>query len=179
MSVTTRPIQATDKERWLVLWQGYLDFYKTTVAAEQTERTWTRIMDPEFNMKCAVVELDVTSQSSVDALVAKLGNAPVSVLVHSAGGAFDADSVMDSDPELWQKTFDINVVGAVRMVKAITPLFREHRKWLLDTFIDLCCRLGISLVTNLGKFLSLHNSRRDFCNANWFSIEFKAKCVYK
>ena len=74
------------------------------------------------------VELDVTDQKSVDALVTHLGNAPVSILVHSAGGAFDADSVMDSDPEIWQKTFDINVVGAVRMVKALTPIFREHRK---------------------------------------------------
>ncbi|MEY4023415.1 MAG: hypothetical protein RLZ23_376 [Actinomycetota bacterium] len=74
------------------------------------------------------IELDVTDQASVDSLVAQLGNAKVSVLVHSAGGAFDADSVMDSDPAIWQKTFDINVVGAVRMVKALTPLFREHRK---------------------------------------------------
>jgi NADP-dependent 3-hydroxy acid dehydrogenase YdfG len=73
-------------------------------------------------------ELDVTDQASVDSLVAHLGNSPVSIFVHSAGGAFDADSVMDSDPALWQKTFDINVVGAVRMVKAITPIFREHRK---------------------------------------------------
>jgi hypothetical protein len=40
MSVTTRPIQATDKERWLVLWQGYLDFYKTTVAAEPGLALW-------------------------------------------------------------------------------------------------------------------------------------------
>jgi len=73
-------------------------------------------------------ELDVTDQASVDSLVAHLGSAKVTVLVHSAGGAFDADSVMDSDPALWQKTFDINVVGAVRMVKALTPIFREHRK---------------------------------------------------
>ena len=58
MSTSIRPIQAGDKQRWLVLWQGYLDFYKTVVPAEQTERTWTRIMDPEFNMKCAVAERD-------------------------------------------------------------------------------------------------------------------------
>jgi GNAT superfamily N-acetyltransferase len=58
MSISIRPIQGADKERWLVLWQGYLDFYKTTVAPEQTELTWTRIMDPDFNMKCAVAELD-------------------------------------------------------------------------------------------------------------------------
>jgi GNAT superfamily N-acetyltransferase len=58
MSTTTRDIQVSDKERWLVLWQGYLDFYKTVVPAEQTERTWNRIIDSEFNMKCAVAELD-------------------------------------------------------------------------------------------------------------------------
>ena len=60
MSTSIRPIKAGDKQRWLVLWQGYLDFYKTVVPAEQTERTWTRIMDPEFNMKCAVAERDGT-----------------------------------------------------------------------------------------------------------------------
>ena len=60
MSTSIRPIKAGDKERWLVLWQGYLDFYKTVVPAEQTERTWTRIMDPDFNMKCAVAERDET-----------------------------------------------------------------------------------------------------------------------
>ena len=58
MTAEVRPITASDKERWLVLWQGYLDFYKTAVAPEQTERTWNRIMDPEFNMKCAVAESD-------------------------------------------------------------------------------------------------------------------------
>jgi NADP-dependent 3-hydroxy acid dehydrogenase YdfG len=73
-------------------------------------------------------ELDVSDQASVDSLIAHLEDTPVSILIHSAGGAFDADSVMDSDPEIWQKTFDINVVGAVRMVKAITPIFRQHRK---------------------------------------------------
>ena len=80
------------------------------------------------NENIEAIELDVTDQVSVDALVAHLGSAPVSILVHSAGGAFDADSVMDSDPALWQKTFDINVVGAVRMVKALTPIFRQYRK---------------------------------------------------
>jgi GNAT superfamily N-acetyltransferase len=60
MSTSIRPIKAGDKERWLVLWQGYLDFYKTVVPVEQTERTWTRIMDPVFNMKCAVAERDGT-----------------------------------------------------------------------------------------------------------------------
>jgi len=58
MSLEIRPALASDKDRWLILWQGYLDFYKTILSAEQTERTWNRIMDPEFNMNCAIATLD-------------------------------------------------------------------------------------------------------------------------
>jgi GNAT superfamily N-acetyltransferase len=49
-----RPVVITDNQRWLVLWQGYLDFYQTELSVEQSEITWQRILDPEFNMKCAV-----------------------------------------------------------------------------------------------------------------------------
>jgi NADP-dependent 3-hydroxy acid dehydrogenase YdfG len=72
------------------------------------------------------VQLDVTDQASVDALASQLKGKPVAVLVNCAGGAFDAASVADADPEIWKKTFDINVVGSVRMVKAITPLMSAH-----------------------------------------------------
>lgn len=52
-----RPAVAADKSQWLILWQGYLDFYKTELSAEQTARTWNCIMDAEFNMQCAVAEV--------------------------------------------------------------------------------------------------------------------------
>jgi GNAT superfamily N-acetyltransferase len=58
MNIELRPAQANDKDRWLVLWQGYLDFYKTDLTSQQTELTWSRIMDPDFNMKCAVAVQD-------------------------------------------------------------------------------------------------------------------------
>lgn len=58
MTISIRPIKASDKNRWLILWQGYLDFYKTSIPSELTELTWARIMDPDFNMKCAVAEQD-------------------------------------------------------------------------------------------------------------------------
>ena len=70
-------------------------------------------------------QLDVTLQSDVDALAKHLQGKPVSVLINCAGGAFDADSVNDSDPEIWKKTYDVNVVGSVRMVKAMTPLMQQ------------------------------------------------------
>jgi NADP-dependent 3-hydroxy acid dehydrogenase YdfG len=69
--------------------------------------------------------LDITDQNSVDQLVSVLGDRKVSVLVNCAGGAFDASSVLDSDPAVWSKTYDLNVVGTVRMVKAFTPAMQE------------------------------------------------------
>lgn len=58
MTIELRPAEASDKERWFVLWQGYLDFYKTELTSQQSELTWSRIMDPGFNMKCAVAVQD-------------------------------------------------------------------------------------------------------------------------
>jgi len=68
--------------------------------------------------------LDVTKQDSVDSLTKHLQGKPVSILINCAGGAFDAAAINDSDPEIWKKTYDINVVGSVRMVKAMTPLMQ-------------------------------------------------------
>jgi len=68
--------------------------------------------------------LDVTQQESIDSLTKHLQGTPVSILINCAGGAFDAAAINDSDPEIWKKTYDINVVGSVRMVKAMTPLMQ-------------------------------------------------------
>lgn len=66
-------------------------------------------------------ELDVTSQTSVDAFMANFAGRQIDLLVNNAGGAFDSSSVLDSEPEIWKKSFEVNVVGAVRMTKAIAP----------------------------------------------------------
>jgi NADP-dependent 3-hydroxy acid dehydrogenase YdfG len=67
------------------------------------------------------MELDVTSQSSVDALAAKLVGKNVTVVVSNAGGSFDGALLLDSDVESWLKTFDVNVLGSVRVIKALVP----------------------------------------------------------
>ncbi len=70
--------------------------------------------------------LDITDQKSVDQLVRDLSDRNVSVLINCAGGAFDGASVLDSDPAVWSKTYDLNVVGTVRMVKAFTPAMQKN-----------------------------------------------------
>ena len=72
--------------------------------------------------------LDITDQKSVDQLVADCRDRDVNILINCAGGAFDFASVLDSDPEIWRKTYELNVVGTVRMVKAFTPMMQANRQ---------------------------------------------------
>ncbi len=97
--------------------------YHVIAAARRMDRL-AELAKSDSNIE--IVELDVTNQKSVDALAAKLVGKPVSVLVNNAGGAFDASPIADSDPEIWAKTFDVNVTGAVRMTKAMIPLMKNH-----------------------------------------------------
>ena len=53
-----RPLELSDKERWLELWTGYLNFYESALTEEQTELTWQRLHDPLFNMYGLVAVLD-------------------------------------------------------------------------------------------------------------------------
>ena len=71
---------------------------------------------------------DVTDQASVDAAVAatvaQLGG--IDVLINNAGiGA--QGSVEDNDLDEWQRVFDVNVFGMVRMSKTCMPHLRRSR----------------------------------------------------
>lgn len=47
MDFTIRPLEAGDYESWYPLWQGYLKFYKSSVADDVTQHSYDRIVDPE------------------------------------------------------------------------------------------------------------------------------------
>ncbi|GAA1031595.1 SDR family NAD(P)-dependent oxidoreductase [Virgisporangium ochraceum] len=70
------------------------------------------------------VQCDVTSDTDVAALVDVVSGlgAPLTVLVNNAGGAFGADPVEDADLEQWRAMYEINVVGTVRVTRALLPL---------------------------------------------------------
>jgi NADP-dependent 3-hydroxy acid dehydrogenase YdfG len=67
----------------------------------------------------AAVTLDVTSPSSVQALADELRQCHV--LVNNAGGALGLDPVSAADPADWQGMYDTNVLGLMRVTRALLP----------------------------------------------------------
>lgn len=70
------------------------------------------------------VVADITSDTDISRLVdvvSGLGG-PVELLVNNAGGAIGAETVEEADLTDWQWMFEVNVLGTVRVTKALLPL---------------------------------------------------------
>jgi len=65
------------------------------------------------------VVLDVTDAASVESL--RAGVDDVALLVNCAGGAFGVDPVALADAGEWSRMYDVNVLGAQRMIRALLP----------------------------------------------------------
>jgi len=109
------------------------------------------------NPAIEIRELDITDQASVDALATSLKGKPVELLVNNAGGAFDADSVLDSDPNIWRHTYEVNVIGTVRMVKAIAPILLANDG---GQIIVLASTAGYSAYENGGSYVAAKHAER-------------------
>ena len=80
------------------------------------------------NDNIEAIQLDVTDQRSVDNFVKTLDGRKVALLVNNAGGAFDSAPIDKADPAIWQKTYDVNVLGTLRVTKALLPNLRANGK---------------------------------------------------
>ncbi|WP_291380319.1 SDR family NAD(P)-dependent oxidoreductase [Demequina sp.] len=63
--------------------------------------------------------LDVTDQASVDAFCEAVG--PCHLLVNNAGGALGTTSVAEADDAEWLRMFEMNVMGTLRLTRALLP----------------------------------------------------------
>ncbi|WP_353843891.1 SDR family oxidoreductase [Brevibacterium sp. RIT 803] len=77
------------------------------------------------------VELDVSSDDSVADLAAQVDR--VDLLVNNAGGAKGLDPVAEADLEEWQWMFDVNVLGTVRVTKALLDKLIASEGHIINT----------------------------------------------
>ena len=60
MAIRIRRLEVRDKDRWLVLFKGYIGFYKAVVAEDVIETTWLRLIggQPDAHMGLVAVDAD-------------------------------------------------------------------------------------------------------------------------
>jgi NADP-dependent 3-hydroxy acid dehydrogenase YdfG len=92
--------------------------FDTVAAARRLERCEELARE----VRGRALRLDVTDPDSVQALAGEL--ARVDVIVHSAGGALGLDPVAETDDEQWRAMYESNVLGVMRVTKALLPALR-------------------------------------------------------
>jgi NAD(P)-dependent dehydrogenase (short-subunit alcohol dehydrogenase family) len=70
--------------------------------------------------------VDVTDAVSIAAAVTEVG--PVDILINSAGIVGPNTPLVETDPAAWERTFDVNVHGTFRVIRAVAPGMVE-RGW--------------------------------------------------
>jgi NADP-dependent 3-hydroxy acid dehydrogenase YdfG len=94
------------------------DGWTTVAAARRLERC--EALAAEVGGRA--LRLDVTDPDSVAGLPGELPR--VDAIVHSAGGALGLEPLGDADEDRWREMFESNVMGVVRVTKALLPALR-------------------------------------------------------
>ena len=93
------------------------DGFEVVLAARRLERL--EALAGRLGPSARAVALDVTDPDSVEALAAALPRCDV--LVNNAGGALGLEPVRDADEGRWLQMFEANVMGTMRMTRALLP----------------------------------------------------------
>jgi NADP-dependent 3-hydroxy acid dehydrogenase YdfG len=74
-----------------------------------------------------VMAADITDAAAVERLARDvLAGGGVDALVNVAGGAFGVDTIADAKFADWEKMYNVNVLGTLRMIRAFLPALREN-----------------------------------------------------
>ncbi len=110
--------------------------YSVVVGARRTDRL-TAVAD-EIGGRALL--LDVTSDESVAQFVGQLDR--VDVLVNNAGGALGTDTIAEAKLDEWQSMYSTNVLGTLRMTKALLPKLIESGAGTV-LFVSSTAGLGV------------------------------------
>src|SRR6202051_739760 len=94
-----------------------------------------RIQTLADEMGGTAIVADVTEEAAVDALAAQLSR--VDVLVNNAGGARGLAPVADADLEHWRWMWETNVLGTLRVTRALLPKLVDSGDGLIITVTSI------------------------------------------
>jgi NADP-dependent 3-hydroxy acid dehydrogenase YdfG len=91
--------------------------FDVVLGARRTDRL--EALAADIGPKAVTLQLDVTNPASVDEFTKAI--AECQVLVNCAGGALGLTQVAQADEGQWQAMYDTNVLGTLRMTRALLP----------------------------------------------------------
>ena len=101
------------------------------------------------------VVLDVTDGASVQALAASVERC--NVLVNNAGGAFGLAPIGSADDADWQRMWDVNVMGTMRMTRALLPQLEASGDGVI---VNLTSTAGHGVYENGGGYAAAKFAER-------------------
>ncbi len=93
--------------------------YRTVLGARRLER----LEELAAEIGGEALALDVTDPASVESFASAVETCDV--LVNNAGGALGLDSIAEADEEKWLTMYESNVLGQMRMTRALLPKLIE------------------------------------------------------
>jgi len=114
-----------------------------------------------------LVSLDVTDPASITAAVASASQAaPIDALINNAG--FEVRGPVESlDDDLLKRQFDTNVLGVVRLIRAVAPIMRERRA---GTIVNLSSVAGHISAPFSGAYSASKHAVEALSEALWFEL---------
>jgi NADP-dependent 3-hydroxy acid dehydrogenase YdfG len=101
------------------------------------------------------VVLDVTDETSVRSLTDQIETC--SLLVNNAGGAFGLAPIATADDGDWQRMWDVNVMGTMRMTRALLPKLEASGDGVV---VNLTSTAGHGVYENGGGYVAAKHAER-------------------
>jgi NADP-dependent 3-hydroxy acid dehydrogenase YdfG len=107
--------------------------FHVVVAARRADRLKTLAED--IGAAATAVECDITSDASVAALAETVSglDGQLTLLVNNAGGARGLDPIATGSVDDWQWMYDVNVLGTLRVTKALLPALEQSGRGTVVT----------------------------------------------
>ena len=127
------------------------DGFEVVVAARRLERC--AALAEEIGGRA--VSLDVTDDASVAAMAETVSD--LAVLVNNAGGALGVDPVETASIADWQRMFDTNVLGTLRVTQALLPALDAGEG---GTIVNLTSVAGLVAYEGGGGYVAAKHAER-------------------
>ena len=125
--------------------------FATMRSLPRKEAEELRVLAANEKLDLHVIEIDVTSDEQVEAGVNQamaINGGPIDVLINNAGISYGGP-IEIQDLEATKHTFDTNVFGPQRMIRAVLPAMRKAKSGLI---INVSSQLGRVIAPSYGQY---------------------------